>query len=72
MAGSDGTSSTPPRNQVSWWKRPPTAPCRAGAEVIWRVYQGGHLWASGADHTDITQRTVGFVLRNPLPASAVK
>jgi polyhydroxybutyrate depolymerase len=47
-------------------------PCRAGVEVVWRVYQGGHFWPSGADHTDITQRMWNFFQRNPLPTSAAK
>jgi polyhydroxybutyrate depolymerase len=46
------------------------APCKNGVEVVWRVYQGGHLWPSGADHTDITRRMWDFFMRNPLPAAA--
>jgi polyhydroxybutyrate depolymerase len=44
-------------------------PCRAGVTVVWRVYQAGHLWPTGANHTDITQRMSDFFLRNPLPAT---
>jgi polyhydroxybutyrate depolymerase len=43
------------------------APCRAGVEVIWRVYQRGHLWPIGTDHTDITRRMWDLFMRNPLP-----
>ncbi|MEA2588579.1 MAG: polyhydroxybutyrate depolymerase [Actinomycetota bacterium] len=42
-------------------------PCRAGVEVVWRVYLGGHLWPAGADHADITRRMWEFFMRNPLP-----
>jgi polyhydroxybutyrate depolymerase len=44
-------------------------PCRAGVTIVWRVYQAGHLWPTGADHPDITQRMWDFFLRNPLPAT---
>ena len=42
-------------------------PCRAGVTVMWRVYLAGHLWPTGTDHTDITQRMWDFFLHNPLP-----
>ena len=42
-------------------------PCKAGVEVVWRVYQGGHFWPTGTDHTDITRRMWDFFVRNPLP-----
>ncbi|HSV66917.1 MAG TPA: PHB depolymerase family esterase [Mycobacteriales bacterium] len=45
-------------------------PCRAGVVVVWRVYLAGHLWPTGADHTDITQRMWDFFVHNPLPATA--
>lgn len=45
-------------------------PCKAGVEVVWRVYQAGHTWPTGADGVDITRRMWEFFLRNPLPASA--
>lgn len=43
-------------------------PCKAGVEVVWRVYKAGHLWPSGADGADITRRMWEFFMRNPLPA----
>jgi transposase IS116/IS110/IS902 family protein len=39
--------------QVSWWKRPPTAPAGRPWKSYGAFYQGGRLWASGADHTDV-------------------
>lgn len=42
-------------------------PCRAGVEVVWRVYPSSHLWPAGAKHTDVTQRMWDFFTRNPLP-----
>jgi polyhydroxybutyrate depolymerase len=42
-------------------------PCRAGVEVVWRVYNAGHLWPQGPDHADITSRMWAFFQRNPLP-----
>lgn len=43
------------------------APCQAGVEVVWRIYQAKHLWPTGADGTDITNRMWDLFLRNPLP-----
>jgi polyhydroxybutyrate depolymerase len=45
-------------------------PCQANVEVVWRVYLGGHLWPTGANHADITQRMRDFFIRNPLPGGA--
>ncbi len=42
-------------------------PGKAGVEVVWRVYQAGHLWPTGADGVDITRRMWEFFLRNPHP-----
>ncbi|QFZ24582.1 hypothetical protein EKG83_29490 [Saccharothrix syringae] len=39
-------------------------PCRAGTEVVWRVYRGTHFWPAG---DDITDRMWAFFSRNPLP-----
>ena len=44
-------------------------PCKAGVEVVWRVYKAGHLWPTGTDGVDITRRMWEFFLRNPFPAS---
>jgi len=42
-------------------------PCRAGVEVVWRVYRGTHFWPAGDDRTDITDRMLAFFMRNPHP-----
>jgi polyhydroxybutyrate depolymerase len=47
-------------------------PCRSGVEVLWRIYQAGHLLPRGADKTDMTNRMWDFFMRNPLPAAAAE
>lgn len=42
-------------------------PCRAGTEVVWRVYPATHFWPTGDDRTDIADRMWDFFVRNPLP-----
>jgi poly(3-hydroxybutyrate) depolymerase len=42
-------------------------PCRAGVEVVWRVYNAGHLWPKGPDHADITSRMWAFFQRTHFP-----
>ncbi|MGH3771475.1 MAG: alpha/beta hydrolase family esterase [Pseudonocardiaceae bacterium] len=41
-------------------------PCKAGVEVVWRVYRAGHLLPQGADKIDLISRMWDFFLRNPL------
>ena len=47
-------------------------PCKVGVEVVWRVYQAGHLLPKSADKIDMTSRMWDFFLRNPFPVSAAK
>lgn len=43
------------------------APCRAGVEVVWRVYGAqSHNWPTGPDAADIVTRMWGLFERNPL------
>ncbi|WP_309235886.1 PHB depolymerase family esterase [Amycolatopsis sp. SID8362] len=42
-------------------------PCRAGVQVVWRVYHGSHFWPAGGDRADIADRMWAFFQRNPLP-----
>jgi polyhydroxybutyrate depolymerase len=63
----DGCPRTPATEPNVVLEASTYAPCKNGVEVVWRVYQAGHLWPTGADHTDITQRMWSFFMRNPLP-----
>ncbi len=47
------------------------APCQAGVEVVWRLYQARHLWPTGTNHTDITNHMWDLFMRNPLPGQFV-
>jgi polyhydroxybutyrate depolymerase len=42
-------------------------PCRAGVQVVWRVYRGTHFWPADDDRADIATRMWDFFLRNRLP-----
>ncbi|EOD64234.1 alpha/beta hydrolase family esterase [Amycolatopsis vancoresmycina] len=42
-------------------------PCRAGVQVVWRVYRGTHFWPGDGDRADIAERMWAFFARNPLP-----
>jgi polyhydroxybutyrate depolymerase len=41
--------------------------CRAGVQVVWRVYRGTHFWPAEDDRTDIADRMWNFFARNRLP-----
>ncbi|MGH3549833.1 MAG: alpha/beta hydrolase family esterase [Pseudonocardiaceae bacterium] len=47
-------------------------PCKAGVEVVWRIYQAGHLLPKGADKIDLISRMWDFFLRNPFPAGPAR
>lgn len=42
-------------------------PCRAGVEVVWRVYRGTHFWPADDNRADIADRMWDFFVRNRLP-----
>ncbi|PKW16701.1 polyhydroxybutyrate depolymerase [Saccharopolyspora spinosa] len=42
-------------------------PCRAGVQVVWRVYRGTHFWPADDNRTDIANRMWNFFLQNRLP-----
>jgi polyhydroxybutyrate depolymerase len=41
--------------------------CRAGVQVVWRVYRGTHFWPANENRTDIADRMWSFFERNQLP-----
>jgi polyhydroxybutyrate depolymerase len=63
----NGCSSTPKTEPNVPVEASVYGPCKAGVEVVWRVYKAGHLWPTGADGVDITRRMWEFFLRNPSP-----